>query len=85
LFVELKTEEAETQKWDIKVFVSKNATVSARKDASNLWKRKDKEGKSDLDRLREIASEGWELVSTTPLTFGAQTEQVLFTFKRPKE
>ena len=46
---------------------------------------KDKDGKSELDYLRSMASEGWEPVSATPINTGGTTSMVMFTFKRPTE
>lgn len=68
------------KKWEIKVFPSHMGL-----DPSNLWKKKDKDGKSEFDYLRSLAAEGWEPVSATPINTGGTTSMVFFTFKRPKE
>jgi hypothetical protein len=69
------------QKWEIKVFVAHNAGM----DPSNFWKKRDKDGKSELDYLRSMGTEGWEPVSATPITFGGSISMVMFTLKRPIE
>ncbi|MCX6083292.1 MAG: DUF4177 domain-containing protein [Chloroflexi bacterium] len=50
-----------------------------------IWERKDKEGKTDWDKLNKLANDGWELVSVTPIVtaHSGQTFQLLYTFKRP--
>lgn len=55
-------------------------------DPKLVWKGKDKEGRSDWDKLKGLAAEGWELVSVTPITVApnsGQTFTLLYTFKRP--
>jgi len=69
------------QKWEIKVFVANNAGWNL----SNFWKKKDKDGKSELDYLRSMAAEGWEPVSATPITNVGTTSMMMFTLKRPIE
>ncbi|MGW8145148.1 MAG: hypothetical protein ACWGN2_12195 [Anaerolineales bacterium] len=68
------------QKWDIKVIYSHIGM-----NPSNIWKKKKKDGKSEFDFLREMASEGWEPVSATAINVGGTTSDVMFTFKRPLE
>jgi hypothetical protein len=47
-------------------------TYSARKfhhSIEGFWSVKDKKtGKTDWDKIQELASQGWELVSVTPIT-----------------
>ena len=55
---------------------------------SEIWSRKDtKTGKSAWDDLKALASDGWELVSVTPISppgYGAGiTHYLLYTLKRP--
>jgi hypothetical protein len=55
-------------------------------DPRFIWKEKDKDGQSEWDKLKQLASEGWELVSVTPITTApasSQTFTLLYTFKRP--
>jgi hypothetical protein len=77
---DLKGEEVEMKKWEINIFLANLGL-----DPSNLWNKKNKEGKSDFDKLLIMASEGWEPVSATPINTGGTTSVVMFTFKRPKE
>ena len=53
---------------------------------SSLWTKKHKEtGKTSWDELKELAADGWELVSVTPIAVRAgSTASLLYTFKRPK-
>lgn len=54
--------------------------------SSRVWTGKDKTGKTQWDYLTEIASQGWELVSVTPINNkDGSTFELLFTFKRPIE
>jgi hypothetical protein len=81
---------AEITRWQLKcraIDIVKSGFVSPPTvDPRFIWKEKDKEGQSEWDRLQEIASEGWELVSVTPIHTAPdnnQTFTLLYTFKRP--
>ncbi len=52
-----------------------------------FWLVKDKKtGKADWDNIQDLASQGWELVSVTPITvWQGRTACLLYTFKRPVE
>jgi hypothetical protein len=49
-----------------------------------FWSLKDKKtGKTDWDKIQELPSQGWELVSVTPITvWQGRTACLLYTFKR---
>ena len=69
-------------KWTLAAYLSGNII----NDATRLWGQKDKKtGKSNWDDLKDMAAEGWELVSITPIEMRAYTSQLLYTFKRPIE
>ena len=76
------------QKWELTtklVDISKVAIGGPRPELSKLWTEKNKKtGKTEWDVLQELANDGWELVSVTPITYGGGTGQVLYTFKRLK-
>jgi hypothetical protein len=72
------------KKWDLATYY---VNIVDRKgyDPSNIWTRKNKDGKTDWDTLADYALQGWELVSVTPIGFEGNTKYVLYTFKREKE
>jgi len=74
--------------WEYSLLVSSNIRGSGGigaifVDASGLWTKKDKEGKTTFDEMVELGSQGWELVEVTPLAESGMTTQLLFSFKRP--
>ena len=74
-------------RWELTMFVSWAAWggVLGAADASNIWTKKDKQGKTEFDKLQELANDGWELVSVVPIAINeGETTHLLFTFKRPK-
>lgn len=74
------------QKWQYSAIASNNTGASiAGKTSKGLWRKKNRDGKTDWDIIREMGQDGWELISATPITFGGTTLEVLFTFKRPIE
>ena len=52
--------------------------------AKAVWTSKGDDGKTDWEKLEDLASQGWELVSVTPLG-AAHTMELLYTFKMPVE
>jgi hypothetical protein len=52
--------------------------------ASSVWTKKQGE-ETTLDQVNDLARQGWELVSVTPITVVGTTDHLLFTFKRPIE
>jgi DNA invertase Pin-like site-specific DNA recombinase len=76
-------------KWELKSMVcsiSSEGFIGGR-DVSVIWSQKDRNtGKTNWDELKEIANDGWELVSVTPIASNQGTTiDLLYTFKRPKE
>jgi len=57
--------------------------------ASDIWKKKDEDGKTTWDDIKEMGKEGWEMISCVPLAESSEryngTEGFLFVFKRPLE
>ena len=55
--------------------------------ASDIWERKDKNGKTIWEDIKEMGKEGWEMISCVPLVESrvdfAGTEGFLFILKRP--
>lgn len=49
------------------------------------WDRKNESGQTTWDELKDLASQGWELVSVTPLNHKGNTTRLLYVFKRPIE
>jgi hypothetical protein len=72
------------KKWDLATYY---ANIVDRKgyDPSNIWTRKNEDGKTDWDTLCDYAQQGWELVSVTPVDNEGNTKYILYTFKREKE
>ena len=55
-------------------------------DPASLWTARDKSTQqTHLDALSDLAADGWELVSVTPIATQGWTYYLLFTFKRPTE
>jgi hypothetical protein len=74
------------QKWEISSFVTNQVGEMWKMHVENIWNNKFETGKSDWDELKKMASEGWELVSVTPIAnVNGNTTQLLFIFKRPIE
>ncbi len=76
--------------WELAVYYAsiEGGGFTLNVDPSLLWTRKDKKsGMSAWDQLNEMAAEGWELVSVTPIAASSSgtTYQLLYTFKRPKQ
>jgi hypothetical protein len=73
-------------KWEYTIYVSHSITFGLNPfpNAMALWEKKDKEGFTDLDSIRDYGEQGWELVSTSPIAAAGTTTTVMFTFKRPK-
>jgi len=72
-------------KWELTAYVCNKYQPG---DAMTIWAERDKKtGKTDWDELKGLASEGWELVSVTPVAnYGSTvTSQIMYTFKRPIE
>ena len=44
---------------------------------------KDSSGKTDFEEIKELAYDGWELVSVTPIIWEGSTQYLVFAFKRP--
>lgn len=71
------------QKWEL---YSMSCELGWGANIGDLWSKKDKQtGKTQWDRLKDLASSGWELVDATPITLGGTTTGILYTFKRPVE
>jgi hypothetical protein len=52
--------------------------------AEAIWTVKREHGLTDWERVVELGQQGWELVSITPIEVNSDTEQLLYTYKRPK-
>jgi hypothetical protein len=73
-------EEIKMTKWEL------NTLCAHIEDTpSEIWTKDKKTGKSAWDDIKALASDGWELVSVTPIAWGGfgGTHFVLYTFKRP--
>jgi hypothetical protein len=76
-------------RWELKsrvVSIAESNFAVTTVDPKLMWKRKDKEGQTDLEKLKQLAADGWELVSVTPLVTcpaSSQPFELLYTFKRP--
>ncbi len=71
-------------KWEL-TMLCVDVTHISYPDPKKIWADKDKKtGKSTWDDLKELAADGWELVSVVPLsaTHGI-TCMILYTLKRP--
>jgi hypothetical protein len=68
------------------VSIAKANFATVEVDPAFVWTRKDKEGRTEWEKLNQFAADGWELVSVTPITtspVGSQMNFLLYTFKRP--
>jgi hypothetical protein len=77
-------------KWELKTFYTTRLLVKQNQawvvDPTVLWTVNDENyGRPDMDILKEYASEGWELVTVTPIISNSYTSRLLYTFKRPIE
>lgn len=72
------------RKWDLATYYA-NIVDRTGYDPSNIWTRKNADGKTDWDTLSDYALQGWELVSVTPIDCEGNTKYVLYSFKREKE
>ena len=76
-------------RWELKsrvVSIAQSNFAVTTVDPQLMWKRKDKEGQTDWEKLKQLAADGWELVSVTPIVTSptsSQTFELLYTFKRP--
>lgn len=76
-------------RWQLKshvVDIAKVNFASVEVDPTFIWTRKDKEGRTEWDKLNQFAGEGWELVSVTPIVTSPASSaafSLLYTFKRP--
>jgi hypothetical protein len=74
------------QLWTHAVNITKANFASVTIDPSFVWTVKDKEGKTEWEKLQKLAADGWELISVTPIasvTSLGHTTTLLYTFKRP--
>lgn len=72
-------------KWELASYVAHGGMIGPI-DISSLYTNKDKKtGKTAWNDLTDMAADGWELVSVTPISLGGTTTSVLFSFKRPQE
>ncbi len=72
--------------WSHVVDISKSNFATTEVNPDFIWTRKDKEGRTEWDKLNQFANDGWELVSVAPITTAlgsGQTYLLLYTFKRP--
>ena len=80
---------AEVTRWQLRshvVDISKYNFAVTEVNPAFVWTRKDKEGRTEWNKLNQFANDGWELVSVTPITTApasSQTFLLLYTFKRP--
>ena len=80
---------AEITRWQIMthpVDITKFNFASVEVDPGFIWTRKDKDGRTEWDKLQQLSTEGWELVSVTPIVTASNlshTSKLLYTFKRP--
>jgi uncharacterized protein DUF4177 len=80
---------AEVTRWEIwahPVNITKVNFASIEVEPALIWTRKDKEGRTEWDKLQKFAADGWELVSVTPIVTASNlshTSTLLYTFKRP--
>jgi hypothetical protein len=68
----------------VNISTSNFATVTV--DPALVWTKKDKQGRTEWEKLNQFAADGWELVSVTPIItspISSQTFSLLYTFKRP--
>ncbi len=69
------------QKWEL---FTMSCGLGLGGSAPDIWSKKDKKtGKTEWDKIMEIASDGWELIDVTSIAFGGTTSEILYTFKRP--
>ncbi len=69
------------QKWEL---FTMSCGLGLGGSAADIWSKKDKKtGKTEWDKIMEIASDGWELIDVTSIAFGGTTSEILYTFKRP--
>lgn len=72
-------------KWELALYVAHGGAIGAI-DISSLTTKRDKEtGNTAWNDLTDMATDGWELVSVTPIALGGTTTSLLFSFKRPQE
>ena len=80
---------AEVTRWHLwahVVNIAKSNFAVTNVDPAFIWSIKDKEGRTEWDKLQQFAADGWELVSVTPIVSApasSQTYTLLYTFKRP--
>jgi hypothetical protein len=73
------------QRWEVASYLC--FVGSSGGSATAIWENKDKKtGKSAWDSILALSSQGWELVSVTPINARSTwTTEILYTFKRPVE
>ena len=72
-------------KWELKTYEADIRDFFNKPVPSILWKTDKKTIKTAWDELQEMANDGWELVSVTPINYdNGHTGILLYTFKRPK-
>ena len=80
------TETTRWQLWSHVVSITKANFRTVTVDPAHVWTIKDKEGRTEWDKLQQFAADGWELVSVTPITTTtttSYTSTLLYSFKRP--
>jgi hypothetical protein len=71
------------QKWELSVMP---CGLGFGGNVTDMWSKKDKKtGRTQWDKLTDLASSGWELIDVTPINVGGTTSEILYTFKRPVE
>ena len=72
---------AKMQKWELCIIP---CGLGFGGNVSDIWNKKDKKtGRTQWDKLTDLAASGWELVDATPIALGGTTSEILYTFKRP--
>jgi hypothetical protein len=68
-------------RWEFNVLVV-DVAANFQPNMEKMWRDKGPDNLSNWDRLQQMGQEGWELVSTFPLTATGGTTKVVWTFKR---
>lgn len=81
-------------RWDYTVYLSRRfqqpGTIELMPDITQLWETVYADGDTDLDKIKALGEEGWELAFALPIIMpvgcgATRTEQILFIFKRLKK